>query len=322
MKHHHVRHRRIAAWPPPKLGATHCILGHPASDAQPVDGGIGRAQACGLPVILEGARPLPHRAALRPRSWQCRASSSMVAAARSNACGITVACDVTNPLYGRAGAAPIYGPQKGATPEAGARIGRGPAPTCRSAPEKIISEAETAGAGAAGGLGFGMLAWFGADARQRHRNRDPRDPPARPHRHGQPVHHDRRRPSPMPQSLHARRRSASQGCAGTLGRFRAVVLAGSLGPDLHAAAGAEGLTAWFSIWRSADGDCQSPCAKPGPACTAGGKCVDVDADFVGSALAGCVSRDRTERAAVPNTRGPQTAPAMADPSGVFFMQRG
>jgi glycerate kinase len=31
---------------------------------------------------------------------------------------ITVACDVTNPLYGPTGAARVFGPQKGATPEA------------------------------------------------------------------------------------------------------------------------------------------------------------------------------------------------------------
>ena len=30
---------------------------------------------------------------------------------------ITVACDVTNPLFGPNGAAPIFGPQKGATAE-------------------------------------------------------------------------------------------------------------------------------------------------------------------------------------------------------------
>jgi len=73
---------------------------------------------------------------------------------------ITVACDVTNPLFGPNGAARIFGPQKGATPaqveELDALLNQ-LATRCGK-----LAEAQTPGAGAAGGLGFAMLAFFNA----------------------------------------------------------------------------------------------------------------------------------------------------------------
>jgi glycerate kinase len=71
---------------------------------------------------------------------------------------VRVACDVTNPLCGERGAAAVYGPQKGATPAdvraLDARLGR-----WAGALEAVTgrSERETAGAGAAGGVGFALL---------------------------------------------------------------------------------------------------------------------------------------------------------------------
>jgi glycerate kinase len=71
---------------------------------------------------------------------------------------LAVACDVTNPLLGERGAAATYGPQKGATPEQVVEL------------ERLLGvwadwleaatgrrERETPGAGAAGGVGFGLL---------------------------------------------------------------------------------------------------------------------------------------------------------------------
>ena len=71
---------------------------------------------------------------------------------------LLVACDVTNPLLGPDGAAATYGPQKGATPadvtvideRLGAYADLLEAATGRQ-------ERETPGAGAAGGVGFGLL---------------------------------------------------------------------------------------------------------------------------------------------------------------------
>lgn len=78
-------------------------------------------------------------------------------------CSFTAACDVTNPLYGTEGASYIYAPQKGAAPEqvramdewmqGFARLVEG---------QKGQRFAVTAGAGAAGGMGFAMLAFLHA----------------------------------------------------------------------------------------------------------------------------------------------------------------
>jgi glycerate kinase len=73
---------------------------------------------------------------------------------------VIVACDVDNPLTGPRGASAVFGPQKGATPEDVAFL------------DAVLSklaavsgggrEASTPGAGAAGGLGFGLLRFVGA----------------------------------------------------------------------------------------------------------------------------------------------------------------
>ncbi len=72
---------------------------------------------------------------------------------------LRIACDVTNPLLGEFGAAATYGPQKGATatevPVLDARLARF-ADALDAATGR--SERHTAGAGAAGGVGFGLLA--------------------------------------------------------------------------------------------------------------------------------------------------------------------
>jgi glycerate kinase len=81
----------------------------------------------------------------------------------TNGIDITVACDVTNPLYGDHGAARVFGPQKGASPAAVEQIDA----DLRAFAERAgkMPEAQSPGAGAAGGLGFGMTAFFGATLR-------------------------------------------------------------------------------------------------------------------------------------------------------------
>ena len=71
---------------------------------------------------------------------------------------LRIACDVTNPLLGPDGAATVYGPQKGATPELVATLDArlaGFADALEAATGR--RERDTPGAGAAGGLGFGLL---------------------------------------------------------------------------------------------------------------------------------------------------------------------
>jgi glycerate kinase len=73
---------------------------------------------------------------------------------------VTVACDVTNPLYGTNGAAYIYGPQKGADPLMVKVLDAGLQNLAQVA-SKIFGKdvSDVPGAGAAGGLGAGCL-WF------------------------------------------------------------------------------------------------------------------------------------------------------------------
>jgi glycerate kinase len=69
---------------------------------------------------------------------------------------IDVACDVTSPLLGPTGAAAVYGPQKGATPEDVIRLEE-----LLADDDELRPYAELAGAGAAGGLGAAFAALGG-----------------------------------------------------------------------------------------------------------------------------------------------------------------
>jgi glycerate kinase len=73
---------------------------------------------------------------------------------------IRVACDVDNPLYGPRGAARVFGPQKGATAEQVERLDA--ALERLAAIANAREAASVGGAGAAGGLGFGMMAFLKA----------------------------------------------------------------------------------------------------------------------------------------------------------------
>ncbi len=80
--------------------------------------------------------------------------------------GVTAACDVTNPLTGLRGAAAVYGPQKGATPGQVERLDRGLAHLAAVLRGRHGMEIESLpGAGAAGGLGGGLVAFCGAALR-------------------------------------------------------------------------------------------------------------------------------------------------------------
>jgi len=76
---------------------------------------------------------------------------------------IQVMCDVDNPLYGPQGAAYIFGPQKGASPDTVTRLDRGLRHASAVVERDIgVHVSDLAGAGAAGGMGAGMVAFFGA----------------------------------------------------------------------------------------------------------------------------------------------------------------
>jgi glycerate kinase len=81
---------------------------------------------------------------------------------------VQVLCDVKNPLYGPDGAAWIYGPQKGGAQESLAVLDAGLRHIAALAQRTLnrTGQAQTPGAGAAGGLGFGALMFLNATLRR------------------------------------------------------------------------------------------------------------------------------------------------------------
>lgn len=79
---------------------------------------------------------------------------------------VVVACDVDNPLTGAHGAAAVYGPQKGATPDDVAALDAGLAHWADVVAVATGADLRDApGAGAAGGVGFAAVAVLGAELR-------------------------------------------------------------------------------------------------------------------------------------------------------------
>jgi glycerate 2-kinase len=98
-----------------------------------------------------GARPVPGTA---ETEWDLSGMSDAL-----SRIDMSVACDVTNPLLGPAGAAATYGPQKGATAPQVAQLDDAlTAWADRLERAAGRRERDTPGAGAAGGVGFGLLA--------------------------------------------------------------------------------------------------------------------------------------------------------------------
>ncbi len=125
------------------------------------DGGVGMLQALGFRFLdSAGAELAPGGGSL---SELARVDPSGCDP-RLEAVAITIASDVDNPLCGPTGAAAVYGPQKGASPQDVTRLAAGLerlAKATRSAGFPDVTELP--GAGAAGGAGFGAMAYLGAD---------------------------------------------------------------------------------------------------------------------------------------------------------------
>jgi glycerate kinase len=144
-----------------QMGVSTIILGIGGSAT--IDGGIGCAQACGLPVILDDGQPVapgePLVGADLPRVVLIKhGRGSIVERVK-----IIVAADVTNPLCGPNGAAAVYGPQKGATPQQVRDLDAALLQLAQRTGK--LQFAALPGAGAAGGMGFAMTAFFGATLR-------------------------------------------------------------------------------------------------------------------------------------------------------------
>jgi glycerate kinase len=119
------------------------------------DGGTGALAALGARFLdARGELLPPGGAALN--DLHAIDLSSMDSRIRSTP--ITVLSDVTNPLCGENGAAFIYAPQKGASPDDVKILDSG----LRKLAQVASADGSTPGAGAAGGMGFGLLAFCNA----------------------------------------------------------------------------------------------------------------------------------------------------------------
>lgn len=127
------------------------------------DAGIGMAQALGYELLDSENQPIE---ATGEGMNQLKKINSTHLHPRLKQVKIYVACDVNNPMLGPEGAAPVYGPQKGATPEVVKILEDGLANVADCWIRDLnVSVHEYPGSGAAGGLGAGLMAFCGAELR-------------------------------------------------------------------------------------------------------------------------------------------------------------
>ncbi len=139
-------------------GYRRCIIGVGGSATN--DGGAGMAQALGIRLLDAGGRDL---------TW---GGASLISLATIDTAGldqglrqveILIASDVTNPLAGPQGASHVYGPQKGATPEMADQLDAALQHYGEVIRDQLgIEIRDRPGAGAAGGLGGGLIAFLNA----------------------------------------------------------------------------------------------------------------------------------------------------------------
>ncbi len=122
-----------------------------------VDGGAGAAMALGWRFLA------PDGLEIGLGGGQLDRVSRIVPPRAGLAAAVDVLCDVDNPLCGEHGAARVYGPQKGATPEMVERLDAALSHLAQVVKEQMGRDiAEVPGAGAAGGLAAGAIAFMNA----------------------------------------------------------------------------------------------------------------------------------------------------------------
>lgn len=138
-------------------GARTMIIGIGGSAT--VDGGAGMAQALGVKFVQSNGQPVPGYCG---GGTLDRIASIDISGLdpRVREANITIASDVDNPLCGPKGAARVFGPQKGATPDMVTVLDRNLAKIIKS--ELGVEVATLKGTGAAGGLGAGLVAFANA----------------------------------------------------------------------------------------------------------------------------------------------------------------
>lgn len=137
-------------------GAKKIIMGLGGSCTN--DGGCGMAAACGVKFLDNIGKEFVPRGRNLDRIDHIDVSGMDPRLAEVE---IVTMCDIDNPLCGTTGAAAIFGPQKGATPSQVAMLDAGLAHMARVISEDLGKDVlDLPGAGAAGGMGAGMVAFF------------------------------------------------------------------------------------------------------------------------------------------------------------------
>ena len=139
-------------------GAKELIIGIGGSASS--EGGIGMISALGFRVLDNQGNPVGFGGEALAKVASIDASS---ADERLKKVTIKIACDVTNPLLGPKGAAAVFGPQKGATPQMVTLLDGGLAKLGKAwVKAGLAKDVRQPGDGAAGGMGAAMRICLGA----------------------------------------------------------------------------------------------------------------------------------------------------------------
>ncbi len=138
-----------------KYGARKILLA--VGGSATVDGGLGAAMALGWKFLDHSDNPVP------PGGAGLEKITKIVRPENLSLVPVEVLCDVDNPLCGEKGAAKVYGPQKGATPEMVEQLEKGLAHLADLVRKQLQRDIDNVpGAGAAGGLTAGAIAFMNA----------------------------------------------------------------------------------------------------------------------------------------------------------------
>lgn len=142
-------------------GAKRLVLGLGGSATN--DGGCGAAAALGAEFLDAEGRPFVPTGGTLTQIAHIRMKGLRETLAGAE---VTVMCDIDNPLCGPAGAAAVFGPQKGADAAMVARMDAGLRHLAEMLEKDVGMEVLTlAGGGSAGGFGAGAAAFFGGQLR-------------------------------------------------------------------------------------------------------------------------------------------------------------
>mgnify|MGYP003365079364 CR=1 FL=1 len=144
-----------------KNGARTIIIGIGGSATN--DGGAGMAQALGAHLLDEKNQELQYGGAMLNKLDRIDTSEMLPELSDVK---VIIASDVTNPLTGPNGASHVFGPQKGASSEMVEFLDSALSHYARIMKRDLQKDLETvSGAGAAGGLGAGLLAFTNSELR-------------------------------------------------------------------------------------------------------------------------------------------------------------